>query len=504
LEGIILTGGFLTWAKRIRLPQGRVVLALVSGSGIFLLAVLLSRGMTGGDESITIEFANLWWRGGWDAIVGTLEMEWVSHRFFWCLEKLALSIPLWGLRDHSRLYGGFMVLDGVLFMLAALGLAIHHLRRRGHSLALASLATASLFLASSAVSFFSGGSIECQMFLYVVMVAVALDQPGAMTGRYFFLLLTASVLLVFCKTYSVLFLLPLGLLFPARKLRFLFGIWVLATAGLWALLAMKIGDSASGGMLGFYSHMTTDLGVAAVLTRFVQFMLSPPYGLVWSFPFLFVCLAMARDARRILLIKITGVLLLSIALCLFDFWTGFGAVAGQRYIVPYLAIFLPEIASGLSRILAHRPAVAALIPALVLFFLPSIEYRNSQIYGWDVQGQSRGWGFSDWRMHPGVFGWRVVVAKESGVPRFAPSVDIPLMVRTDAIFPMTGISRILYALENPSKQTYPVQAQARIQLARLGLDSRPLWLVVRGLMILALMAWMSWAALKVMRRDALA
>lgn len=78
-----------------------------------------------------MEFANSWWRGGWSAIVQTLQMEWVAHRLFWCLQKLALSIPLLSLRDQAGLHDALMVLDGVLFMLAALGLAIRHLVRRG-------------------------------------------------------------------------------------------------------------------------------------------------------------------------------------------------------------------------------------------------------------------------------------------------------------------------------------------------------------------------------------
>jgi hypothetical protein len=496
LEGNIFTDSFVTWLERVQLPRNRTVRALLSVFGVLVLAVLLSRGMTGGDESITVEFADLWWRGGWSAIVQTLEMEWVAHRLFWCLEKLALSIPLLSLRDEARLHDGLMVLDGVLFMLAALGLSMHHLMRRGYSPALASLAGAALFLASSAVSFFSGGSIECQMFLYVVMIAIALDPPGAMTGRHFLFLFAGSGLLAFCKAYSVLFLLPLGLLLPARKLQLAYGSWILATGGLWALLAIKIGASTQGGMVEFYTHMTTDLGLPAIGTRFIQFMLSPPYGLLWSFPLLFICVAMARGVTRVLLIKLAGVLWLSVALCLFDFWTGFGAVAGQRYIVPYLAIFLPEIASGLKRLLAYRRMAGVIVPALVLFFLPSIEYRNSQIYGWNVQSESRGWGFADWRMHPAVFGWRVVAAKNSGAAEFVPSGDIPLVVRTDAIFPMTGISRILYALQEPSKQAYAEQGRARLQLARLGLNNRPLWLTMRTLMILALTVWLSWAALK--------
>lgn len=480
--------------RRIALTAALCLLAL-------LLTILLSRGTAGGDEEQPSAFAMLWWKGGWSVIANKLPLDYIAHRFFWALEKTAWNgfiILFPGVSSHEILHYAVLVMDGVLFMLAALLIAIWHLHRRGYSWAIACLSAASLLISSSAISFFGGGILECQMFFYVVVIVVAIDAPRHMTRPKLATLLISSAFLIFSRIYASIFLLPLSLLF-GRRTRPLYAVWVVGMTGLWWLLQQAVAGSAPGGMVAYYTQNYTDKGDMSLLAipfRLGEMLFSPGYGLVWCFPFLFLAVIAAWHDRFTFLVKLAGVLLLAGLLCTFDFWPGWGASAGQRYLVPFLLIFLPEVAFGFRFILNCWRWAGILVPLLTLLFLPSIEYRNTLLYNWTDKTHFGflGWGYGDPLLHPGIFAWRVIAAKERGAVDFQPSADIPLVVHTNAIVPMTGVSRLIYALEQPEIASDPRSHGINTWLARLGLDKLPLWIAVRGVMIAALFVWLFGAA----------
>jgi hypothetical protein len=482
----------------------RFAFAAALGLAVVALIFLLSRGTTGGDEATGATFAKLWWQGGWSAVTSRMEMDWVAHRFFWCLQKTlwnGLLIGLPWVAKNFTLHDAFLALDGVVFMLATSAVGIWHLRKRDYDWSVALLATAGILLASSAVSFFGGGILECQMCFYAMVLMAALDRPGAVTRRRMAVILPCTSLLIFCKAYSVLFLLPLALLMTGR-LRLVYLGWIAAMPVLWGMVLQIVGDGASGGMLAFYlNNLTNGASLTAMGFRFVELVFSPAYGLVWCFPLLLMAALVPAQGRRNLLIKVSGLFLVSMALCIFDFWHGYGASAGPRYIVPFLLLFLPEVACGFKALLSRWRWAGLLVPVLTLLFLPSIEYRNSLMYRWaeDPVAPGRcgavacerpgivGWGYGDPLLHPGIFGWRVVMARIEGAEDFRPSFQVPLYLHTRAIFPMTGVSRVVYALERRGLASDPSSRKITDALAKAKLDSLMLWMLIRALIVAAVL-----------------
>ncbi len=466
--------------------------------------MLLSRGTAGGDESLPVQDAAELWSGNFAALFQDTQAPWLAHRFFWFLEKalwqgmLQILVPP-ALRRSSLAHDAWMVADSVLFMFAAVIVMLRHLKRRGYDWPLASLTAGSFFFASSAISFFSGGVLECQMIFYAVVVAAILDSPDARKPVHFAILLAASACLIFCKTYALAALLPLALLLPRPREKMLYLVLTGFLFAVWALILRLVGGS--GGVVSVYSYLLGYPTLGATVMHFGEFFVAFPFGIVWCFPLVCVTLFANRGAGQALMLKLAGILVLAAILSLFSFWHGGGAVAGPRYVPPFLMLLFPEVAAGLKSFLRRWRWIGMAVPLLTLLFLPALDYHNGLVYRWaNRESDYSQWGEADPLMQPGVLAWRVVMAKSSLAENFRPSARMAIAPRTQDIFPMTGLSRLTYlmSIRNPP----PQQASERDWLKNHGLDHALLWNLLRGLLMGALLIWMSLAALKAAREPA--
>jgi hypothetical protein len=268
---------------------------------------------------------------------------------------------------------------------------------------------------------------------------------------------------------------------------------------IWFFLFMA-GAGSSGSTIGFYQRLVSVETFAVFGGRLVSPLFSLSFGLVWCFPFLFLTGFSWAKNRRSLLLKITGIALVVLFLALFPFSLGTGAVAGPRYIVPFLMIFLPEVVDGLDMLARRRSRLLFAIPLAALLFMPSLDYRNSLISRWvPVPNRDISWPHTDLRMHPGIFAWRVIAARVSEASNIRISPDLPYIVKTDAVFPMSGLSRIIYALDSHSPEKVSSPSDPRISrvvqwLASHRLDDLLLWHSVRALLVLSLLTWLVHAA----------
>ena len=418
---------------------------------MLLLACLLSRGTSGGDEGQAISLAAMASERSWGALFKGADGAWAAHRLLWVAEKF-VEDWFWHAVLPARFYNvsifhsGLMVLDGSLFMLASVIVAVGHLLEKGFRWAVAILSTAALFFASSAVSFFAGGVIECQMILYVTVIAALLDQDRPISGSQFALLVAASALLIFCKFYSLMFVLPVSLLLSRARDRCTYLFVILILTGAWFTVISILGQKV-GSMGTFYTNMIVVKNISEMLTGMAAAFISWPFGLLWCFPLIFLAIC-ARDWRS-LIIKSVAIFPMAALFPLFQYWYGAGAVAGPRYPAPFLFILLPEVARGLSMLIGHYRRVAFIIPVLAIFFLPSIEYRNSLVMRWmSLPDDAAQLPNSDPGLHPAVLAWRVVVAKTDGAREFRPSPMLPYVIPTTQIFPMTAVSRVIYVTEH--------------------------------------------------------
>jgi hypothetical protein len=235
------------------------------------------------------------------------------------------------------------------------------------------------------------------------------------------------------------------------------------------------------------------------MVHFGEFFVAFPFGIIWCFPLAGFAFFAGRGARWALVLKLAGIILLAGFLSLFVGWHGGGAVAGPRFIVPFLMLLFPEVAAGLAALLRRWHWVGYTVPLLTVLFLPSLDYHNGLVYRWaDGADGYQKWGESDPLMQPGLLAWRVILAKASGEQTFRPSDKMDISSPTGAIFPMTGVSRLSYALATPGSD--PRQMAVRNWLMDHGLAYPLIWVLLRAVLAAALLLWLLFAAAAVSRR----
>jgi hypothetical protein len=429
----------------------------------------------------------------------------LAHRLAWVWEKIAwarllhLLLPA-GAFQTPFLSTWLMVLDAPLFTAGAFAVLAWHLMRRGHSWPIAILAPAAVMIASSGNGLFTGGLSECLMCLLVAAMTAAAsrDKAGAPAAIIF---IACGALLVFFKLYAAPFVLLMVVVFPvSRRLRLGTTAALCAAPLVWLLIqSLIVGRAHGGGMISFYLNLMNVFQPGTMLLEAFHFLFSFSYGVLPCFPLLLFAAFAPATRCRVLLYKIAGLLGVMVMLLPFSFWFGSGALGGPRYIVPFLLALTPEIAAGMI-VLAGRPRGRRLllaVPLVALLFLPCLDYRNSLMERYSngaIANVDVDWTHGQIGMHPAIFGWRMVLAGPGESLRFRPSGSHSLAIPADAIFPMTGISRIVYVLNRHGEGAGESRA-IWLALGKLGLASETLWRIARMILIVLLLAALSRAAL---------
>jgi hypothetical protein len=155
-------------------------------------------------------------------------------------------------------------------------------------------------------------------------------------------------------------------------------------------------------------------------------------------------------------------------------------------------LLFPEVASGLTHLSARFRGALFAVPVLAIAFIPALDYHNAQFYSWArLPGSDTNWPYADPLMQPAILAWRVEYAKAAGTENFRAS-DQLVSVSTDNIFPMTGISRLIYALKTDGEGSR--EMSARRFLTRWGLADTLIWSLVRAAAAAALLFWIFAAA----------
>ena len=158
-------------------------------------------------------------------------------------------------------------------------------------------------------------------------------------------------MLVFAKLYAAIFVLLLTPILPgARPQRFAFAAIAMGAPILWLALQSGIRGGDPGSMVAFYAQLVTVLSPLHLLKEGFESFFSLSFGLIPCFPLLLLALFVPAAERRTLLFKSLALLSIIIVVLPFGFWFGPGGTGGPRYIVPFLLVFFPEMAQGLSHI----------------------------------------------------------------------------------------------------------------------------------------------------------
>lgn len=434
-----------------------------------ILAAILSDGYPGGDEGAVYAFVRSYFEENspplWTFLAAAREgSPYLQHHFFWFFLQLAETIVLdttartLGIALIDELRNWILVYPLALMALLSAVVSYSALRRLGISASLAQLCLGILFFGGSVIGLLTGGFIECYMLLAVATRMLLLTPKKNGRAPVFFLVLVDWTLAA-AKPYSLVFLaamLPntLARLSARGRLMYLAGMSFLC--GLWFILKAQIPTGEAGplevGLLPAFS-----IGVSLANMFWATFSFS--FGLIWTSPLLLL-LGLPKGAIRSELIqKLLGIVALEAVFCLYPFWHGAAGMPGQRYILPFLLVLLPEMCTGLQGLIARSRMTLVGILVCIILFLPAIDFRNTLADSYarnSMTGESAAdFGFEkfpmlDWSFHPGIFAWRLAIARFAGETTFPAAVSGGPLLNPIRIVPMTGISRIIGAVTSPS------------------------------------------------------
>lgn len=207
---------------------------------------------------------------------------------------------------------------------------------------------------------------------------------------------------------------------------------------------------------------------AEIMSRILQAFFSPAYGLFLTMPFLAFALLGAQ--RQTILFKLVGFITTLVLTLPFPFWTGTSGIAGNRYMFPYVLVFLPEIGRGFLFVISKVKIAVLIVPILIIAFFPCLAYRHNvtfeyatgrdaaaakinsyttlhPIIGHSLDGgpPRLGQRLPTWdiRFHPAIFAWTqsldVLRGKEL-------TLDLPSPVRVNAaaVPPYSLVLRMLF------------------------------------------------------------
>jgi hypothetical protein len=359
---------------------------------------------------------------------------------------------------------------------------------------------ACLLVASSGISLFTGGYVECLMSLLIVAITGLLDRREPLSAGLMTLLFLCGFALIFSKLYSAPFLLLLTVILPATpRQKLLYAGLMLAAPAAWLVAQGAVrGPATHVGMVSFYLKF---MNSEHLLYNAAASIFSLSFGLLPCFPLLASAFLADGAHRRRLAVKLAALGTVLLMLIPFDFWFGPGGTGGPRYIVPFLLVLLPEVAQGLERLACGTGRrMLLLVPLLGLFFLPTLDYRNSLITGYAHQVSqvhpimSIAWPHANPAIHPAIFAWRVETAKMRSDRALVPASAMPISLTLADVFPMTGLSRAIYLLESPPSGRREA-LMARNALQQRGLADIRLWTGLRLLLVAMLLGGLTWAAL---------
>ena len=435
-----------------------------------ILAVGLSDGYLAGDERTIYGFVSLFNQSETSSLFAFLSEPhdfnlYLQHHFFWFLLQLAqtslldLSTVMWGIVWGDELRNWLLVYPLALAACLSIPVAYSALLRLGVDRSHVLLCTGFFYVGGSVVGLLTGGFIECFMLL-AVAIRMLLLAPAPRARTQAILLAVVDFTLVAAKLYSLIFLLavlPATLARLRGNSRYRYLVVLSLLCMIWVLAKSAIPVGAIGELQ--WATSSPGLSVAVFLTRLGEATGSFSYGLLWTTPVLLL-LGIPRNALKPELAqKLLAILALECVSCLYSFWHGAAGMPGQRYIMPYLLVLLPDMCAGLLALNARFRGTSLVVLVSVAIFLPAIDYRHSLADSYaDRSGQSMpevrfGWEnlpMLDWSFHPGIFAWRVLIAKWNNETTMPAARSSGPALSPTAIAPMTGIARVILATNSSS------------------------------------------------------
>ena len=308
----------------------------------------------------------------------------------------------------------------------------------------------SIFFGSGLICFFSGAFIESLIILLLIFRVTQNNKH-----KYFL-----DFLIIFIKPYYFLFV--CGLVFSENKI---FNsktfktlpinfenlkttlLYISGQLSLFLFIRYSLFDAPP-----YITYVTNffvvELNYHIYLNQLFDFIFSFGSGLLFILPIFIILIIYGWQGYQSL-IKIFFSVLLILFLSLFD--QHHGSTVGNRYFLPTLFIFMKEILFGFIY-LKKNIYVLAFVSAITILNLPSIEYRNFNLFQYTNQSlikglpvesndYTRNFPLRNFKFNHILFANNIILKKIRGIEKS--SVGL-LEFNNKDVYPMTPIMRIFY------------------------------------------------------------
>ena len=296
-----------------------------------------------------------------------------SHRFVWIIQTYIITkvIFIFGIffdfnkEFFSQYFSGYILTFYSFFAFLIILFDLQTRQKIYYSFFLTSI----IFFGTGLISFFTGSYIESLILLLFVIRQVTKNRKK---------IFVYDLIIILIKPYYFIYI--FFLYFENNK-----GLWkniqILALLALgYFLIKIYIDTFSSTENISLLFSFRPNFNFYFVIKNLFSFYFSLGMGVFFTSTIIIILIAFGYSKKTIL--KVCGLFFLSIFLSL---WEGFhGFAPGGRYFLPLIITFLPEIESGLDKILRNINKFQFKIIFNILFFLlilnfPTLEYRNTNL-----------------------------------------------------------------------------------------------------------------------------
>lgn len=450
--------------------------------GVILLFGLtifwIGDGKSAGDEGVILDFVgalqsmHFHW-SEFIAMAGREHWIYLSHHTVWfCLQLGFLGVYraavfFFPLLKDPLLFNWFMSYLLVIPAFAAVYLTYRYVRTLLTDHHMAVVFCAAIWLGSYGIGFLTGGFIEnalCFFMLLRLLLFNTAPQPTRLALLDALIIATKAYAFPFCGITMIPLMRKHG-----KKFTAIYSGSFLMFALLWLWFKTQFPPIVSAYFSWMNGPNLWSLGY--FFQKFLHMFLSFSYGLVWTFPL--VLLSWRTPEKSAVYYKYGGIAAIMLILNLYNGSDGIVGIAGNRYLFPFLLCLVPEMALASAALLRRSRHYLWVLVACIVLFFPSLEYRHNLVvakadkFATVLQPSHAGPTDSAYdilpqaqiRYHPGVFAWRVLLAKWHQQRTITLDLRDGLReaIDVEAILPMTFMSRFLYAMENghATVQTIP-------------------------------------------------
>lgn len=457
---------------------------------------MTSHGSYGGDEGTIFKATQSYLNGDesslWNFLRKKNELSGIlQNHFFWfiliLIERIAVDTVFLNINVVITpiYYGVLISLPLAVMVVTSVYIAYKTLRFKGFKSNICLLSILFIFFGSNIIGLFTGGFIEC-FIIFSLCIREFFQARLCNNKNLIIFIALIDSLIIFAKSYSIIVIFFLILInFKSIKIneKIKYISLLLFSNIIWIYITRIIIPIDDNGPL-WISLISKSLSFREWFENIISAFFSFGFGIFFTAPFL-LFLFNRNIFKSQLALKIIGIIALEMYLCIYPFWTGAQGLPGQRYILPFLIIFLPEVASSVNLLMSRKSKLLYIIPICLILFFPALDYRNSlsdtyanQTIANDVNEKNNfilNFPAYDLTFHPGIFAWRILASNTLDDQYLKAASSRELIFNPNKIFPMSSISRIIFLLSSEKTNRIDLQ-NARTEV--------PIWIEVWALSVL--------------------